>query len=493
MKIYKIKKLTAVTVWLCRGGGLWPWDAISSVESKRSVVLRYNRPRDDTEHNSAATRQEWKYGMNLRSIHRGSWIFVATLLVVVARHIVAEHVVAAEPTNTNEADVPDFTLPDLLQFDDGNRVATAADWPKRRSEILRHFEKYVYGRTPTEPFPSVEYVQLEESTPALGGIREQIRITFANVLHADVMIYRPKQKAKGTFVGLNFMGNHTLQPDKEILLNDRWMRSVSKKGVVDHKATAESRGTSASRWPLKMIIDSGYAVATCYCGDFDPDKYVNSFDDGVHKLFYKEGQEKPADDEWGSIGGWAWGLSRILDYLETRSDLESNNVAVFGHSRLGKTSLWAGAQDTRFKIAISNNSGCGGAALYRRRFGERLDNMAERFPDWFCVNHGAFANRENELPIDQHMLIALLAPRAVYIASAQQDTWADPRGEFLAALNAHPVYQLLGQPGLLAASMPSVNTPATGTIGYHIRSGPHDVTDFDWQEYIKFADRHFAK
>ena len=402
--------------------------------------------------------------------------------------------VAQTPNNTDESKVPTYRLPELLRFENGAPVRTEDDWTRRRAEILRLFETHVYGRTPKEPFPTIAYTQLEKGTSAIGGaaVREQVRISIGAKLHADVLIYRPKGKTKGTFIGLNFMGNHTVQPDPEILLNKNWMREDNRNGIVNHRSTEASRGTSAQRWSMKMIINRGYAVATCYCGDFDPDKYENGFSDGVHRLFYKSGQTKPADDEWGSIGGWAWGLSRILDYLQTRDDIESTNVIAFGHSRLGKTALWAGAQDARFRITISNNSGCGGAALFRRRFGERLDIMAERFPDWFCVNHARFANHENEMPFDQHMLVALMAPRAVYIASAQNDTWADPRGEFLSALNANPVYHSLGKPGLLAASMPSVNNPVTGTIGYHIRTGSHNVTEFDWQQYLKFADKHFT-
>ncbi len=419
---------------------------------------------------------------------------VCNLATFVGISLAVQLAVAADPANRNESAVPTYKLPELLQTEDGTQVRTAEDWSKRRSEVLRLFEEHVYGRTPKEPFPAIKYAQLEKPTVALGGsaIREQIRITMGEQLHADLLIYRPKERAKGTFVGLNFRGNHTVQPDNEIVLNGNWMPSDEKIGIVDHRATDESRGTSSRRWPMKMITDQGYAVATCYCGDFDPDKYQNSFDDGVHKLFYTNGQTKPANDEWASIGAWAWGLSRMLDYLETRSELESKNAIAFGHSRLGKTALWAGAQDTRFRITISNNSGCGGAALFRRRYGERLDIMAERFPDWFCVDHWQHVNREDQMPVDQHMLIALMAPRAVYIASAQEDTWADPRGEFLAGLNANPVYHLLGKSGMKAASMPAVNTPVAGTIGYHIRTGAHDVTDFDWQQYLRFADAHFA-
>ena len=400
--------------------------------------------------------------------------------------------------NYDETKVPTYTLPDPLVVG-GERASTAEEWTSKvRSRVLRLFETEMYGKTPGGRPANMRMEVKSTDRQALGGVavRKEVSVRFDDSKDGpgmQILIYLPKD-AKGrvpVFVGLNFSGNQAIRPEPGITLTRSWMRN-SEGRVVNNQATEATRGAEARRWAVEKILAKGYGLATAYYGDLDPD-FDDGFQNGVHPLYYRAGQTRPDPDQWAAIGAWAWGLSRIVDYLETDRDVDSSRVAVMGHSRLGKAALWAGAQDPRFGIVISNDSGCGGAALSKRAFGETVKTINDAFPHWFCANFKKFNDKESELPFDQHMLIALIAPRPVYVASAEEDRWADPKGEFLGLRHADPVFNLFGKQGLGVDQMPAVNQPVGKTNGYHIRTGKHDVTDYDWERYLDFADKHFKR
>lgn len=400
-------------------------------------------------------------------------------------------------TNYEEDKIPPYTLPDPLVMFDGTPVMSLADWQEhRRPEILRRFETDVYGRRP-DPISTMKFEVIESNANALNGAatRKQISILFngePDGPRMDLLVYLPNQGAAPApvFLGINFDGNQTVHADPSIAICRSWVRRSSQSKNKRNHATEESRGSLADAWSIDKMIEHGYGVATFCCGDIAPD-HSDGFKNGVQPLFYKEAQVKPAPDEWGTIAVWSWGLSRALDYLETDHNVDAKRVAVFGHSRMGKAALWAGAEDPRFALVISNNSGCMGAALSRRAFGETPEQINKSFPHWMCGAFKKYDGRQAELPLDQHLLIALIAPRPVYVASAADDLWADPKGEFLAAQAASPVYELFGVTGLVASEWPKPDEgTASGLIGYHLRPGDHALTPYDWDRFLKFSDLH---
>jgi len=395
----------------------------------------------------------------------------------------------------DEANVPEYKLPDVLTRFNGGKVKSAKVWfNKQRPEILKKFTDEVYGKVPGKLDISDVKVW-ETSNDAINGmaIRKQLSLFFKKgdrTLEVNVLMFLPKSQQKvPVFLAYNFSGNHAVYNDPNIRLTESWVNNDPSVGIINNQVTEQSRATASNRWPVEEIIKAGYGLINVYYGDIDPDK--NDFSDGIEPFFYQGNQARPKYDEWGSIAAWSWGLSRVMDYLEKDEQVDSKKVAVLGHSRLGKTALWAGATDQRFAMVISNESGCGGAALSMRKFGETVQIINTSFPHWFCGNFKKYNDNEADLPVDQHMLLALIAPRPLYVASAEGDKWADPRGEFLSAKYASAVYELLGLEGLPAKEMPEVDHPVMGTLAYHIRSGKHDLTLYDWQQYIRFADKFF--
>lgn len=409
--------------------------------------------------------------------------------------LAVSHSLAQTPrpgVNYDETKVGSDPLPDL-------KLTTAEDWTaKRRPEILKLFEDHVYGKTPVGiGTPKFEVTAVKKD--ALGGLatRKFIHISLPDRpawQGMDVMLYLPNGvQAAPCFVGLSFVGNQAVSPEPDVPISTRWMRPSKVKGaVIDGRATEASRGNSSSRWPLEMILKRGFAVATCYYGDIEPD-HADGWKDSLRAAVSPDGAGTVwKDGEWGAIGAWAWGLSRMADYLQTDPQIDGRHLAVIGHSRLGKTSLWAGAQDERFGFVISNNSGEGGAALMRRDYGETTAIITKAFPHWFTRTYAGYSGNAAACPVDAHMLIALAAPRPIYIASAAEDYWADQKGEFLSGKHASPVYALFGKKGITADEPPAIDRPVGDFIGYHNRTGEHNVTDFDWTQYLNFAARHWG-
>lgn len=406
---------------------------------------------------------------------------------------------AVPEANYDEAKAGTFQLPDPLTMTGGGKVATAEDWKmKRRAEVLELFQKNMFGRGPGRP-EGLKFEVKSTKTDALDGLATRKEILVSVPARPEwkgmmVLLYVPNKLAKPApaFVGLSFGGNHAVTTEPDVQLARGWVPNA--RGIIeDNKANEASRGKEASRWAIRMILERGYALATAYYGDLEPD-HRDGWKESIRSVFGEHAKHPDqAPEGWGAIGAWAWGLSRIMDLLEATPGIDSKKVAVMGHSRLGKTSLWAGAQDERFAIVISNNSGEGGAALSYRNFGETVHRINTSFPHWFTGNYKKYNEAVHTLPIDSHMLIALAAPRPLYIASAVEDQWADPKGEFLGGVHAEPVYRLFGKQGLNTTQMPLVDQPIGEAIGYHIRRGKHDVTDYDWAQFLNFADRHFGR
>jgi hypothetical protein len=409
---------------------------------------------------------------------------------------------SAQPAGVNydESKVGSYTLPDPLVCADGTTVTDARTWrEKRRPEILELFRTYVYGRSPASPATLV-YERGPIDTKALGGkaTRREVRIYLdgkRDGLRMTLLLYVPNGSPRPVpaFLGMNFDGNHTISPDPGITITEQWTWDAKEQTDRLVKPAEGTRGESSSRWPLETILARGYAVATVARVDVEPD-YATGWKHGLRAALGKDGANTEwKGDDWGAIAAWAWGLSRALDYLETDKAVDAGRVALVGHSRLGKAALWAGAEDERFALVISNDSGEGGAALARRNFGETVERINTSFPHWFCANFKKYNQDARALPVDQHELLALIAPRPLYVASAEEDAWADPKGEFLSAKHAEPVYRLFGKSGLGVTDWPQVNRPVGDAIGYHLRTGKHDVTEYDWARYLEFADRHFKQ
>jgi hypothetical protein len=372
-------------------------------------------------------------------------------------------------TNYEESRVPAYTLPDLGAAP--NRpVGTPAQWAPRRDEILGLFRDTVYGRSPGQP-EHLAFTVLEENPRAMDGAATLRRIRIAS---------RQSQRSHQFELAL-FLPNTPGRAPVFLFINNR-----------PASLTDPTRAEKSGFWPAEQMIARGYGIAAFHYGQLAPDD-KDTFRSGAMALFDSAGGGKPAYT-WGAIAAWAWGASRAMDYFVTDTRVDAARVAIVGHSRGGKAALWAGAEDQRFAMVVSNESGEGGAALSRRVYGETVARINTAFPHWFTDTYKTFNGREAALPVDQHMLLALVAPRPLYVASADQDLWADPRGEFLSLAASSPVFALWGEPPIGPDAMPPLDTPfVAGRRGYHVRTGGHDLTPYDWGRFADFADRVWKK
>lgn len=372
--------------------------------------------------------------------------------------------------NTDESKVKPYTLPDPLLASDGMRITDSKQWETiRRPELYNLFASEVYGKMPDGKIDQRFDVISIDTTYASGKAKHKtIRAFFSRQgksKEAIFHLYIPKGIEKAP-VFMYFSGE--AKPDDPKLLR---------------------------------LLNAGYALCTGDNGQFFPDRKDNPYSESVLTLWDYDSEEKLPNDCARALAVWAWGHSRALDYLEEDDDVDASKVVVMGFSRGGKLAAWAAASDPRFALAILNDSGCGGAALFRRKFGENAYRINNAFPYWFCENFHKYSLKdsskpvmqdnlnEDALPIDQHELIALIAPRPVYVGSGEDDKWSDPKGEFLGAANAESVYNLYGYTGTGTMEQPAVNSPVGDRVAYHVRTGGHAVMDFDWENYIKFADK----
>jgi hypothetical protein len=424
----------------------------------------------------------------------GSLAFLLGLTTVAGVQVADEpsEVKAGIPVNYTEAQVGSYVLPDPLKFAENKAVANAKAWlEKRRPEIVKLFEENQYGRTPDRP-ADMTFDVFDTATPVFDGkaIRRQVTIYFSKDKsgpRADVLLYFPAAATKPVPILLNagFTANNLMVNDPGVKIG-RIFDPATKT-----YAPAKPGGFNFGGMDVLPVIEHGFGLAMVNYAEIDPDSPAG-LPYGVRQLYLKPGQSTPAPDEWGSISAWAWGLSRVMDYLEMDRNVDAKRIALMGVSRLGKTVLWTAAHDTRFALVIASCSGEGGAALSRRNYGETIKHLVEptRYPYQFCANYAMYADHVDRFPVDAHMLLALIAPRPVLLQTGNTDRWSDPKGEFLAAVAATPVYKLLGKQGINSTEMPAAGVPILTTLGYYMHNGGHGMLPSDWPTIFQFMQMH---
>lgn len=390
--------------------------------------------------------------------------------------------------NYDESKVGNYELTNPL-FINGKTIKNCKEWEANKAFWIEKFSDNVYGKTPIER-PKIQSKVLESKLVFEGkATRERIEVSFPeypSVQKIEILVYKPSKRLEkyNLVMGLNFRGNHSITDESDVPINQHWASNGD--FSQNHKFIEKGRGSEKHRWPIQLAIENDAILATAYYGDIEPD-HPEGWKSGIRSVL----GDRNAKENWGAVGAWAWGMSQMLDVLIEKYEVNTKNIFLTGHSRIGKAALWAAVQDPRFTHINSNNSGEGGAALYSRNFGETINDLNRSFPHWFAKKFSDFNHQSEKLGLDSHVLISLLAPRPIYVASAAEDLWADPKGEFLGLKNAEPVYKLYKVKSDLA--FPKVDSPIHGVLSYHVRSGKHDINQYDWQQYFKFMNAYFSK
>lgn len=372
---------------------------------------------------------------------------------------------AQHNANYEESKVPDLILPDPFVSLKGKLISTRQDWEEiRRPEILDLFRDNVYGNIPAD-FDTISFSEVQESENPYPdkAILKEVNIAVSRNGKSHTMrlnVFLPKSK-KGPFP-VFLLINHRPNPGNGTLIEEGY-------------------------WSVAELIDRGYATASFHGETVAPDD-AERFSEGILNTLYPE--ELTKDDGMRTLGAWAWGAMRAMDFFEQDSLFDTKKSALVGHSRSGKATLWAAANDTRWAVAFPNESGCGGAAISRRKYGETIAQINSSFPHWFAENFTVFNDQEETLPVDQHMLASLIAPRAVYFASAREDQWADPKGEYISIQLGSRVYsEIYGLNVNFPLAFEELDSPIIQPLsGYHIREGKHNLTWEDWEHFIDFAE-----
>lgn len=400
--------------------------------------------------------------------------------------------VAGIPVNYQEDSVGSYVLPDLLKFADGKPVTNAKQWTqKRRPELLKLVEEIQFGKMPPRP-KSLKFNVFDSGTPAFNGkaIRKQVTVYFTRdtAQHKmNLVIYLPSaaQKPAPLLMNISFAAYNQIIDDPGLLVGTVWTR--------DGKRAKADKPTPFGKMNIEQFLDAGIGFATVYYGDIEPD-FKEGIREGIRKTYLKPNQTEPAADEWGAISAWAWGLSRAMDYFETDKQIDAKRIALQGASRLGKTVLWAGIHDTRFKVVVASISGEGGAALSRRNFGETIAHITDpsRYQYQFANKYHSYSKQVNNLPIDGHALVALMAPRPLLLQTGSTDYWSDPKGEFLSAVAAAPVYKLFGETAPETTVMPPAEDTSLllNKLGYFMHEGGHTVLPSDWTHIIAYLKKY---